>query len=235
MITYNGQTYHEPLDIRKRLPYFRIDLEKGIAAILPYSALKYPDFKEHKISLKTFLERQIALTPIIINSYASNSLEVSKTVTGGRRLMLPTYLTEGFNGPGEMYDHINHDRTDDTDSNLRIANRAQNSYNKQLAKNNTSGYKGVTKASSSYDTWAAGIWCDGKHYAGKTYHNKIVAGLAYNELAKEHHKEFAGLNLITADMLQELTKDPTVLKSLIKDLAKLDNCFGTNWSKAIAN
>lgn len=232
MITINGQQYNEPLD--KGLPYYRFDTEKGIAAILPYNATNYPDFKEHTLSIKTFFIRNIALTPIIINSYRYDRLELSHTITNGRRVMLPTYLKEGLDGPGYMYDHINNNTTDDTDDNLRPVTATQNSYNKKLAKNNTSGYKGVLKARSSRDTWAAGIGCGGKYYSGLTYDNKIVAGLAYNELAKLYHGEYASLNVITVDMLNELAKDPAVLKSLLKDLAKLDNRYGTSWSQAIS-
>jgi hypothetical protein len=234
MITINGQQYNEPLN--KGLPYYRLDTEKGIAAILPYNATKYPTFKEHLCSLKTFFSRKIALTPISISSYKYNRLELSQTITDGRRIPLPTYLKEGLDGPGEMYDHINNNETDDTDDNLRPVNATQNSYNKKLAKNNTSGFKGVRPTSSKAKTksWTAFISCDGKTYSGLTYKNKPVAALAYNELAKIHHGEYASLNLVTAEMLQELAKDPTMCASLIKDLSKLDNRYGTSWSQTIS-
>lgn len=231
MVTINGQQYNEPLG--KGLPYYRIDAEKGIAAILPYGATKYSTFKEHIMFLETFFFRQVALTPIIINSFKYNRLELSHTLTGGRRIPFPTYLKEGLDGPGNMYDHINNNETDDTDSNLRPVNPAQNSYNKKLAKNNTSGFKGVLKANSTRDTWRAALQCRGKVYSGLTYTNKIVAALSYDELAKIHHGEHAGLNNVTADMLQELFKDPTVRESLIKDLIKLDKRYGTDWLRAV--
>lgn len=231
MVTINGQLYNEPLS--KGLPYYRLDTDKGIAAILPYGAAKYLTFKEHTMSLETFFSKQVALTPIIINSYTHNRLELSHTLTGGRRIPFPTYLKEGLNGPGLMYDHINNNETDDTDSNLRPVNATQNSYNKKLAKNNTSGFKGVLKANSTRDTWSATLQCSGKVYSGLTYMNKIVAALSYNELAKRHHGEYAGLNHVTVDMLQELYKDPTIRESLIKDLTKLDKRYGTDWLRVV--
>ena len=231
MVTINGQQYNEPLG--KGLPYYRIDAEKGIAAILPFGATKYLTFKEHIMSLGTFFSRQVALTPIIINSFKYNRLELSCTITHGRRIPVPTYLKEGLDGPGHMYDHINNNETDDTDNNLRPVNATQNSYNKKLAKNNTSGFKGVLKASSMRGTWRAALQCGGKVYSGLTYTNKIVAALSYNELAKIHHGEHAGLNPVTVDVLQELFKDPTVRESLIKDLTKLDKHYGTDWLRAV--
>ena len=44
----------------------------------------------------------------------------------------------------KMLDHINNDRHDNRIENLREANRNQNSHNRVINKNNTSGVKGVT-------------------------------------------------------------------------------------------
>lgn len=41
-------------------------------------------------------------------------------------------------------DHINRDKLDNRRSNLRIVSRTQNSINRDMPPNNTSGYKGVT-------------------------------------------------------------------------------------------
>lgn len=238
MITYNGKQYNEPL--KKGLPYYRIDFENGVAAILPSNALKYPDFQEHIVSLETFLNRQVATTPITVNSYAHSRLEVSRPyvmdMTGGtkRRLSLATYLIEGFDGPGKMYDHINHDPSDETDSNLRVVTPAQNACNKQLAKNNTLGYKGINRTNSKKGTYNAVVVKEGKAYSGRTYTNAVVAALAYNELAKIHHDIYCSPNVVTVATLQELAADPIVYPSLVKDLAKLDKYYGTNWSKAIS-
>ena len=193
MVTINGQQYNEPR--AKGLPYYRLDIEKGIAAILPYNAAKYSILKEHILSLSTFQSRDVAQTPIVINSSKYNRLELSHTITGGRRIPLPTYLKEGLKGPGHIYDHINNDETDDTDNNLRPVTATQNSYNKKLAKNNTSGFKGIVHTKSG--TWSAVLWCGGKSYSGLTFTNKIVAALSYNELAKCHHGEYASLNPVT--------------------------------------
>lgn len=237
MITYNNKQYNEP--IKKGLPYYRIDFENGVAAILPGNAFKYPDFQEHIVSLETFLKRQIATTPITINSYTSNRLELSRPyvvdMTKGekRRMTLATYLVEGFDGPGDMYDHINRNPSDETDSNLRAVTPAQNACNKQIARNNTLGYKGINRANSKKGTYGAVVMKDGKAYSGRTYANAAVAALAYNELAKIHHSIYSSPNVVTVATLQELAADPAIYPSLVKDLTKLDKRFGTNWSKVI--
>lgn len=230
MITINGQQYNEPLG--KGLPYYRIDKEKGLAAVLPYGALKYIELKEHVLALSTFYSRAIAQTPIVINSSTHNRLELSTTITGGRRIPFPTYIKEGLNGPGYMYDHINNDETDDTDANLRPVNATQNSYNKKLAKNNTSGFKGVAKNKSG--NWGAGISYNYNYYCGGTFKTKIAAALSYNELAKKYHGEYASLNPVTLDMLYEVYRDPATRMLLIKDLAELDERHGTDWSRVLA-
>lgn len=232
IVTINGQQYHEPLD--KGLPYYRIDQAKGIAAILPYGATNYPSLKEHIVSLSTFYTRDLASTRVIINSSTNNRLELSTSITNGRRISFPTYIKEGLDGPGLMYDHINNNEADDTDGNLRPVNATQNSYNKKLAKNNTAGFKGVKKTNSSRSTWGAILVCRGKHHSGLTYANKEVAALAYNELAKLYHGEHAGLNSVSVERLLELAQDSIAAKSLVEDLAKLDKRFGTGWSRVVS-
>ena len=45
----------------------------------------------------------------------------------------------------DIIDHINHNPSDNRKCNLRIANKSQNAINRPKNKNNTTGYKGVTK------------------------------------------------------------------------------------------
>lgn len=56
--------------------------------------------------------------------------------------------------PSKCIDHINHKRHDNRIENLRVASRLENSKNKTLHRNNTSGHAGVHKARGK---WGANI------------------------------------------------------------------------------
>ena len=94
--------------------------------------------------------------------------------------------------PDEETDHINGNGLDNRRSNLRLANRAQNSFNRKLNKNNKSGFKGVRRSPS-------GRWRAEVRFKGKTLHlghfNTVErAAQAYDSIAIELFGEFARLN-----------------------------------------
>ncbi len=101
---------------------------------------------------------------------------------------------------GKVVDHINGDRLDNRKSNLRIGTQSQNSMNKQAPKNNTSGYKGVTKkvirGKVVYDSQ---IQIEGKRFYIGRYSSAEVAGASYNKIAKEVYGEFAYLNNVSEE------------------------------------
>lgn len=91
----------------------------------------------------------------------------------------------------EQVDHINHNGCDNRRSNLRLATAAQNVQNRKRPKNNTTGYKGVTRARGAFQ---ASIEANGKSiYLGR---RKTVeeAYALYCEAAKELHGEFASFD-----------------------------------------
>jgi hypothetical protein len=96
---------------------------------------------------------------------------------------------------GELVDHINHNTLDNRRSNLRLCTVRQNSFNRKLYGNNTSGYKGVflRKESGQY---RAGIRVDNKMHWRGGYDNAIDAAIAYNDMAKELHGEHANINIL---------------------------------------
>jgi hypothetical protein len=98
-----------------------------------------------------------------------------------------------MNAPEEMaVDHIDHDTLNNQVENLRLCTTAQNMCNQGKQKNNTSGFKGVTKRKNR---WEAGIRLGslGKTYIGR-YSTPEEAAHAYDEAAKKYHGEFAELN-----------------------------------------
>ncbi len=68
--------------------------------------------------------------------------------------------------------------------------------NRKLNKDNTSGFKGVVFY-KVLNKWGSGIKFNGKfHYLG-LFITKEEAAEVYNKKAKELHKQFAKLNIIT--------------------------------------
>ena len=93
---------------------------------------------------------------------------------------------------GEMpniIDHINGVRYDNRIINLRSCNNQQNSFNKSLNSNNTSGFKGVYYNKKS-ERWQSSIKINGKLNHIGCFSTSEEASKAYKEKAKEMHGEF---------------------------------------------
>jgi len=91
------------------------------------------------------------------------------------------------------YDHINRNKWDNRKDNLRISNHALNKFNQEPSRNNTSGYKGVSKKGNK---WSARIKYDGKYRYVGFFDDKVSAAIAYNEAAQKNIGEHAWLNPI---------------------------------------
>lgn len=97
---------------------------------------------------------------------------------------------------GMEVDHIDGNTLDNRKRNLRICTHAENIRNVRLAKNNTSGYKGVVCYYSKRLglRYVAQIVFENKaHYLG-TYNTAVDAALAYNYKAIELFGDFARTN-----------------------------------------
>lgn len=90
---------------------------------------------------------KVAGCPMIRGQYWG--IGVDSRTHGAHRLAV-LYMTGEW--PANDVDHINCDGTDNRWINLRVANRSQNCGNSRKARNNTSGFKGV-----SFDR-ATGMW-----------------------------------------------------------------------------
>ena len=76
--------------------------------------------------------------------------------------------------PDGQIDHINGDRSDNRIENLRVVNQLENSKNRRINSNNTSGFTGVTFDKRS-GKWAAQIELKGKGYTIGRFLNKSDA------------------------------------------------------------
>ena len=98
-------------------------------------------------------------------------------------------------GKGVHVDHINHDRLDNRKANLRICTHAENQRNKKKRVDSQFKYKGIFRHGRS-KKWTAKLTVDRETFFSFGHTTQEEAALAYNELAKKHHGEFARLNEI---------------------------------------
>ena len=110
----------------------------------------------------------------------------------GKNYAVHRVIWEMFNGPipdGLQIDHINRIKSDNRIENLRLANNSQNQQNKDMQKNNTSGYIGVGWH-KLIKKFAARIRINGKLKHLGYFDDPKEAHLAYTEKAKEVFGEF---------------------------------------------
>jgi hypothetical protein len=89
------------------------------------------------------------------------------------------------NTPSDLEtDHINHNRLDNRKSNLRAITHQKNLFNSKIAKNNTSGCKGVTKAKGK---WQAQIVINQKNIYLGYYYDIEEAIRARTEAELKYH------------------------------------------------
>lgn len=96
---------------------------------------------------------------------------------------------------GADVDHEDGDILNNRKANIRLCTHRENSSNRKLNKNNTSGFKGVWWKKSR-EKWAAEITVKNKCIYLGYFKNKKDAAAAYNAGAIKHHGNFACLNEI---------------------------------------
>lgn len=124
-------------------------------------------------------------------NYATRSIWVTKDRTAKvsmHRVILPP-------PPGKEVDHMNGDKLDNRRANLRVCLRSENHINKGLAKNNTSGYKGVSLSPVTLK-WMAYLWKDGKNHLLGSFKTKELAAKEFKKHYVALHGEFAQRGLI---------------------------------------
>lgn len=96
---------------------------------------------------------------------------------------------------GEEVDHRDRDPLNNQAANLRIATRSQNSFNRGLRSDNTTGFKGVVAFG---DKFRGVTVLDGRRYHLGTFDDAETAALAYDRAARAVAGEFALTNGIDA-------------------------------------
>ena len=92
--------------------------------------------------------------------------------------------------PRDQIDHVNRDRTDNRITNLREASISQNAHNAGLRRDNSSGFKGVSRHSAS-SKWRAEIRINNKRRSLGYYDTPEAAHAAYCEASRKLHGEFS--------------------------------------------
>jgi hypothetical protein len=88
-------------------------------------------------------------------------------------------------------DHINGIHHDNRIANLREATRNDNSHNQGKQRNNTSGFKGVSRMPKSRRQWIATIGYQGKKLYLGGFNTREEAAQAYAKAAASLHGQFA--------------------------------------------
>ncbi len=101
----------------------------------------------------------------------------------------------GITDANTIVDHINGNPLDNRKENLRLSDKSTNGMNRSKNKNNTTGYKGVVWYPTA-KTFSAELMVRGVRYRKHGFKTAKEAAKKYNELAIEHHGEFARLNKI---------------------------------------
>lgn len=99
---------------------------------------------------------------------------------------------------GQVVDHINGNTLDCRRGNLRACSNTDNCRNREMGKNNTSGYKGV-RYTPKTGRWRGMIMVNRKNIHLGYFNTREQAAEAYNKAALKYFGEFAKLNIIPSE------------------------------------
>jgi hypothetical protein len=122
-------------------------------------------------------------------------------------------LILGVEDENVLVDHINRNRFDNRESNLRIASRSENAYNSSKFRNVNSKFKGVRKTSSG--TFECSLRVDGETIYLGSYLTELEAVKVYDENARIYHGEFAATNVSLGLVCEEKLRGVTVNKHYV--------------------
>ena len=124
------------------------------------------------------------------NTYGYVQVKIGPKSYAGHRLAWLLYYGEW---PAGTIDHINGVKDDNRIENIRLADKAQQCWNKSAPSHNTSGVKGVHWR-KRYRKWQARIKKHGKRISLGHYLDIAEAAKKYDEAATELFGVFANIN-----------------------------------------
>lgn len=174
------------VDIAKLLARFDVDFEAG--------TLRWCALEGASSAIKSWNSKNAG--KVIANKNEAGYLQVHPKIDGVvYHLMVHRiiYLAKHGYWPAEQLDHESHVLGDNRLERMRDASPHENSCNKRMYKNNTSGYKGVTWF-ANLNRWACKLGVKGKLLHIGYFYDPREAALAYDKAALEHHGQFARTN-----------------------------------------
>ena len=119
-------------------------------------------------------------------------------------------LILGVEDESVFVDHINRDRFDNRESNLRIATRFQNAYNGSKYKGTINTFKGVRKTSSG--KYECTLRANGRTIYLGIFLTELEAVKVYDENARLYHGEFAATNVSLGLVTEEELRNVVINK-----------------------
>lgn len=127
----------------------------------------------------------------LFKKYAITTQRDEKTGLHNKGVALHMLLNPQY----KITDHINRDKTDNRRENLRECTKAENSRNRSIAKNNTSGIPGVhlnnEKHGDRVYIWWVATWYENNQRKQQRFHSKEAAVIFRKEKIKEVYGKFA--------------------------------------------
>lgn len=137
-------------------------------------------------------QKSWTLMPRSTRRYAFRSVRPQKTTRYLHREVMERVLGRPLLKT-ELVDHVNHNGLDNRRCNLRLTTPSKNMANSRLAKNNTSGKKGVSW-SKLMKKWEVSVCFNGKHIHLGAFDSIDQAAAAYDSKAIELWGEHAWTN-----------------------------------------
>jgi hypothetical protein len=111
---------------------------------------------------------------------------------GGGTISMHRQIMGCCKGDGKEVDHIKSEQSlNNQDDNLRFATRAQQNQNRGPRRDNTSGYRGVSKVPGKEGWWKAQTWVNGTNKVIWTGTDPAEGFEVYKAKIIEMHGEFA--------------------------------------------